>query len=394
MAKLGVTGLTKRYGGFVAVDDIDMEIDEGEFVFLLGPSGCGKTTTLRMIAGLEMPSQGKIRLGERNVTYLKARYRNVGMVFQDYGLYRHMTVHGNIAYPLKVRKMPKAEIERKVGEVSELMQITDVLSRKPDQLSAGQLQRVAISRMLVRDADIFLMDEPMSHLDAQLRGQMRAELRHLQKQIGVTTIFVTHDQLEAMTMADRIMVMRAGRMLQFATPREIFDRPGNEFVATFVGEPHMNVVDAVLATAGDRLVARIDDVDIPLDADWVAENRLRERAGTKVRLGIRPEHIAIGEARDALHPLPGALVAFEPTGTENLYVFLANGAEINTRTSTEETRHLSKEPGSQFWLGLDPNWLYLFDPKDGHTIAFALASSTEGVRQPAKRRPEYEGAEL
>jgi multiple sugar transport system ATP-binding protein len=315
------------------------------------------------------------------------------MVFQDYGLYRHMTVHGNIAYPLKVRKMAKAEIERKVGEVAELMQITDVLSRKPDQLSAGQLQRVAISRMLVRDADIFLMDEPMSHLDAQLRGQMRAELRHLQKQIGVTTIFVTHDQLEAMTMADRILVMRDGKMLQYATPQQIFERPDNEFVATFVGEPQMNVVDAVLTAVGDRLVARVGDVDVALDAAWVDDNRLFERAGTPVRLGIRPEHLTFGEERDDAHPLPGALVAFEPTGHENLYVFLYNGIEFNTRSSTEDTRHLSKEPGAAFWLGFDPSWLYLFDPKDGHTIAFAPASSPDAVRKPATRSVEYEGAE-
>jgi multiple sugar transport system ATP-binding protein len=393
MAKLRISGLTKRYGGFVAVDDIDMDIDEGEFVFLLGPSGCGKTTTLRMIAGLEMPSAGRISLGTRNVTYLRARYRNVGMVFQDYGLYRHMTVYENIAYPLKVRKMSKAEIAQKVGDVSDLMQISDVLSRKPDQLSAGQLQRVAISRMLVRDADIFLMDEPMSHLDAQLRGQMRAELRHLQKTIGVTTIFVTHDQLEAMTMADRILVMRDGKMLQFGTPREIFERPDNEFVATFVGEPHMNVVDAALAAVGDRLVARLEDVDIPLDANWVAENRLSERAGTQVKLGIRPEHITVSEMHDQVHPLPGS-DGIRTDRTENLYVFVAKGVEVNTRSSTEETRHLSKEPGSRFWLGLDPSWIYLFDPQDGHTIAFAPASSTASVRQPTMRRVEYEGAEL
>ncbi len=394
MAKLGVTGVTKRFGGFVAVDDIDMEVEEGEFVFLLGPSGCGKTTTLRMIAGLEMPSEGRIMLGARNVTYLRARYRNVGMVFQDYGLYRHMTVHGNIAYPLKVRSMSKAEIKRKVDEVAELMQITDVLSRKPDQLSAGQLQRVAISRMLVRDADIFLMDEPMSHLDAKLRGQMRAELRHLQKTIGVTTIFVTHDQLEAMTMADRIMVMRDGRMLQFATPRQIFERPESEFVATFVGEPQMNVTDAVLIAAGDRLVARLGGVDVTLDADWVAENRLFERAGTPVRLGVRPEHVTIAETRDDSHQLPAALAAFEPTGSENLYVFLCGGVELNTRSSTEETRHLSKEPGSRLWLGFDPSWVYLFDPQDGRTIAFASASSNGGVRHPATHRVELEGAAL
>ena len=193
MAEVRISNLVKRFGKFTAVSDVNITVNDGEFVFLLGPSGCGKTTTLRMLAGLEMPTEGRIEIGDRNVTYLKPRYRNVGMVFQDYGLYRHMTVFENIAYPLRVRRMTRAQIAQKVGDVATMMQITEALQRKPDQLSAGQLQRVAIARMLVRDADIFLMDEPMSHLDAQLRGQMRAELRHLQKKIGTTTIFVTHD---------------------------------------------------------------------------------------------------------------------------------------------------------------------------------------------------------
>ncbi len=211
-----------------------------------------------MVAGLEMPTSGRIEIGGRNVTYLRPRYRNVGMVFQDYGLYRHMTVFGNIAYPLQVRSLPKADIRSKVEAVASTMQISDILARKPDQLSAGQLQRVAIARMLVRDADIFLMDEPMSHLDAQLRGQMRAELRHIQKDIGVTTIFVTHDQLEAMTMADRIIVMKDGEMLQYAPPQEIFERPSSEFVATFVGEPQMNVFDCVLRKGAGGIQAEIE----------------------------------------------------------------------------------------------------------------------------------------
>lgn len=247
MADLKIQSMVKQFGAFTAVRDVDVTIRDGEFVFLLGPSGCGKTTTLRMIAGLEMPTSGRIEIKGRNVTFLKPRYRNVGMVFQDYGLYRHFTVFGNIAYPLQVRGFARAAITDKVHAVAKTMQITEVLERKPDQLSAGQLQRVAIARMLVRDADIFLMDEPMSHLDAQLRGQMRAELRHIQKTIGVTTIFVTHDQLEAMTMADRIIVMKDGRMLQFATPQQIFERPATEFVATFVGETHMNVFVVTIA---------------------------------------------------------------------------------------------------------------------------------------------------
>jgi len=374
MADLRIENLVKRFGNFTAVDGVDMTVSNGEFVFLLGPSGCGKTTTLRMIAGLEMSTGGRIEIGGRNVTYLRPRYRNVGMVFQDYGLYRHMTVFGNIAYPLKVRSLPKAVIAEKVNAVAGTMQISDVLKRKPDELTAGQLQRVAIARMLVRDADLFLMDEPMSHLDAQLRGHMRAELKHIQKSIGVTTIFVTHDQLEAMTMADRIIVMRDGRMLQFASPLEIFERPADEFVATFVGEPQMNVMDATLRRSEKGLVADAGPFVVPLDEAWAGANGLGRREGTQVRLGIRPEHIALAPAMDREHGIAAELYSFEPTGAENLYVLKAGGIEVITRNSTTATAGLGKREGTSLAMRFDPNWIYLFDPEDGRTIAFAAAS--------------------
>ncbi|HEX2017569.1 MAG TPA: ABC transporter ATP-binding protein [Aurantimonas sp.] len=382
MADLRVQDLVKRFGDFTAVAGADVAVKDGEFVFLLGPSGCGKTTTLRMIAGLEMPTEGRIEIAGRNVTFLRPRYRNVGMVFQDYGLYRHMTVFENVAYPLKVRRLSRSDIHAKVGAVAQTMQIADVLNRMPDQLAAGQLQRVAIARMLVRDADLFLMDEPMSHLDAQLRGHMRAELRHIQKEIGVTTIFVTHDQLEAMTMADRIIVMRDGRMLQFATPLEIFERPANEFVATFVGEPQMNVIDAVLTRSGAGLVADAGSFAVPLDEVWAQENRLSSRDGRKVRLGIRPEHVALAASGDAAHGIAAELYSFEPTGAENLYVLRAGGTEITTRNSTTETEHLGKKEGTGLAMRFDPNWIYLFDPEDGRTIAQAAAGATS-ARQAA-----------
>ena len=370
--------LFKRFGDFVAVNDVNIDVEDGEFVFLLGPSGCGKTTTLRMLAGLEMPSEGRITIGNRNVTYLKPRHRNVGMVFQDYGLYRHMTVFGNIAYPLQVRRLSKAEIKRSVHAVAETMQITEVLRRKPDQLSGGQLQRVAIARMLVRDADVFLMDEPMSHLDAQLRGHMRAELRHIQKEIGVTTIFVTHDQLEAMTMADRIMVMKDGQMLQFATPREVFERPRNEFVATFVGEPQMNVLDVTLTAGEGGLTAIAGDIAIALDPEWAAANRLDVWEGQTVRLGVRPEHISVAETLGPDHPIAAELWAFEPTGAENLYVMRCGEFEVTTRTSTTETAGFSKEEGAPFALRFDPQWIYLFDRRSGDPLAYAAAAHGDG----------------
>jgi multiple sugar transport system ATP-binding protein len=378
MADITINGLNKAFGAFKAVSDIDITVQDGEFVFLLGPSGCGKTTTLRMIAGLEMPSDGRIAIGGRNVTFLRPRHRNVGMVFQDYGLYRHLTVFGNIAYPLQVRRLSKPSIEQKVAAVAQTMQIVDVLERKPDQLSAGQLQRVAIARMLVRDADVFLMDEPMSHLDAQLRGQMRAELRHIQKKIGVTTIFVTHDQLEAMTMADKIIVMKDGRMLQFATPREIFERPATEFVATFVGEPQMNILDATLAEETTGFVARAGAFVVPVNRDWVLRNGLNSRVGKPIRLGIRPEHISLAASTDSNHALPAELYSFEPTGAENLYVLKCGEVVVTSRNSTTETAHLSKTEGSRLAMRFDANWLYAFDPESGNTIAQALAASENG----------------
>lgn len=374
MAEVKVSNLLKKFGTFQAVKDVNITVKDGEFVFLLGPSGCGKTTMLRMIAGLEMPTDGEIQIGGRNVTFLRPRYRNVGMVFQDYGLYRHMTVFGNIAYPLQVRGLSKSEIKTKVNAVAETMQITSVLQRKPDQLSGGQLQRVAISRMLVRDADVFLMDEPMSHLDAQLRGQMRAELRHLQSEIGVTTIFVTHDQLEAMTMADRIIVMNDGQMLQFATPREIFERPATEFIATFVGEPQMNVFDCTVALTHTGYIAQCDGFDIELNQTWIETNGGADLIGRSLRLGVRPEHIAMQDHMDAAYPVTSTLFAFEPTGAENLYLTDCGGVQLTIRASTTETAHFDKQDGAVYGLSFDPNWLYLFDKSTGQTLAYAASS--------------------
>lgn len=383
MVELVLGSLEKRFGDFTAVTGIDIHVKDGEFVFLLGPSGCGKTTTLRMIAGLEMPTGGRVEIGGRDVTFMRARHRNVGMVFQDYGLYRHMTVYNNIAYPLKVRRMRRRDIAEKVRRVAETVQITDVLARKPDNLTAGQLQRVAIARMLVREADIFLMDEPMSHLDAQLRGQMRAELRHLQKSIGTTTIFVTHDQLEAMTMADRIIVMREARIQQYATPLEIFENPANEFVARFVGEPQMNVVDATLRNGDDGPVAEAAGFSVALDPAWAERNGLEQRIGERLRLGVRPEHISLARPGEDGHGIDAALYSFEPTGAENLYVLRVGETELVTRNSTNETRHLGKDEGTVLGMRIDPTWVYFFDPADGRTIAPAAGSRFGGNGRPA-----------
>jgi multiple sugar transport system ATP-binding protein len=374
MAQVTITGLVKRFGAMTpAVDHIDMTVRDGEFVFLLGPSGCGKTTTLRMIAGLEMPTEGRVEIGGRNVTYLRPRYRNVGMVFQDYGLYRHMSVFENIAYPLRVRRMTKETITAKVNAVATTLRITDVLACKPDELSGGQLQRVAIARMLVRDANVFLMDEPMSHLDAQLRAHMRAELKHLQKEIGTTTIFVTHDQLEAMTMADRIIVMRKGLIYQYATPQGVFELPSNQFVATFVGEPQMNVLDCHIERKDEAYFALGDGFEVPLDKAWLEASEAGKQLQRKFRLGIRPEHIFISNAACVGHSVQARMFAFEATGAENLFTVRAGPHLITVKAPTSQTLHFDIADGSLVYLRFDPARIYLFDAESEKTVAQAAA---------------------
>ncbi|MEX3013972.1 ABC transporter ATP-binding protein [Gymnodinialimonas hymeniacidonis] len=366
MAGIKVEQLRRTFGEFVAVDDINFHIEDGEFIFFLGPSGCGKTTTLRMIAGLLMPSAGRIEIGDRNVTYLKPRYRNVGMVFQANVLYHHLSVFQNLAYPLKVRGMSKATIRSKVDEVAALLQIEDVLRRSTDKLSAGQAQRVAIGRMLVRDADVFLMDEPISHLDAKLRAHMRTELRHLQKELARTTVFVSHDQLEAMSMADRIAVINEGQVLQFASPQEIFDRPATEFVAGFVGEPHMNILSVDLQQAK----ARGDGFAANLDTSWLDHNKV---VSGPQRLGVRPEHLSI-HAEAVSGSFPSEIKAVETMGAENLFSFDIGGQDFKVRATTQDTDRFANSAGSVVHLSADQERIYLFDAKSGHTTAQAAAT--------------------
>ena len=363
MADIRVENLRRTFGAFVAVDDIDFHIGDGEFVFFLGPSGCGKTTTLRMIAGLLMPSDGRIEIGGRNVTYLKPRYRNVGMVFQANVLYHHLSVFDNLAYPLKVRRMSKAAIRARVEEVATLLQIDDVLRRSTDALSAGQAQRVAIGRMLVREADVFLMDEPISHLDAKLRAHMRTELRHLQKELSRTTVFVSHDQLEAMSMADRIAVINDGEILQFDTPQAIFDRPENAFVAGFVGEPHMNILPVEL----DGTTARADGFSAELDAGWLDRNGV---TAENLRLGIRPEHMEI-HAEPTPGSFPARATVVETMGAENLFSFDLGGIDFKLRSTTHGSDRFVDAAGGTVHLRAAPDHVYLFDPDSGKTLAQA-----------------------
>ena len=291
MVEVRLEGIRKTFGRTVAVDGIDLEVRDGEFMVLLGPSGCGKTTTLRIIAGLEKPDSGRVFFGDRDVTHLPPRKRNVSMVFQSYAVWPHMKVYDNIAFPLRIRKVPEGEIRRRVKWAAELLGISDLLDRYPAQLSGGQRQRVAVARAIVVEPDVMLMDEPLSNLDAVLRVRMRSELKKLQRRLGVTTIYVTHDQVEAMTMGDRIAVMNKGRIRQVGPPHEVYNRPADTFVATFIGSPQMNLLPARIEEGPQGPQAVAGPLRIPLHRNPGAE---------KVLVGVRPEHISLTPSSDAV----------------------------------------------------------------------------------------------
>ena len=352
------TGITlerlhKQFGEFIAVNDLDLDIRPGEFVSLLGPSGCGKTTTLRMLAGLEFPTRGTIRFGERVVNDLAPAKRNIAMVFQSYALYPHMTVAQNIAYPLKKRGVPKALQPTRVAAVARLLQLETLLTRKPRQLSGGQQQRVALGRALVREPDIFLLDEPLSNLDAKLRAHMRTELIELHRKIGKTMVYVTHDQLEAMTMSSRIAVMRGGFLQQFGTPAEIYDRPANVFVADFIGTPSMTLLDAELHFVGATAEARIGPLVIPLPAGHVAANG---QGKIEIKLGVRPEDITLDE-----QGFPAEVKVVEPTGHENIVLFELGDIAVTARIPAH-VRLCPREPAR---ISFRPSRLHAFDGATG-----------------------------
>jgi multiple sugar transport system ATP-binding protein len=339
--------------GTRAVNDLALEIGDGEFMVLVGPSGCGKTTALRMVAGLESISEGVLRIGERVVNHLPARARDIAMVFQSYALYPHLSVYDNIAFGLRVKKVPKDEIDRRVKEAARILDLEPFLKRKPRALSGGQRQRVAMGRAIVRQPQAFLMDEPLSNLDAKLRVQMRAEIARLQNDLGVTTIYVTHDQTEAMTMGDRVAVMRKGELQQVAEPQELYDRPLNLFVGGFIGSPAMNMVEATIDRQNGALVATIGDRSIPLGEELLARRpALRELDGRPVIVGIRPEHLEDAALVPDAPPeqrLRGTVELREALGSEVMVHFTVEAKPA----LTEEVRELAEDMDTAIARELD-----------------------------------------
>ncbi len=348
MAGVTFDHVSKIYpDGTRAVNSIDLEIQDGEFMVLVGPSGCGKTTALRMVAGLEEVSEGVLRIGDRVVNHMPSRDRDIAMVFQSYALYPHLSVYDNIAFGLKLKKTPKPEIEKRVKHAAGLLGLEDFLQRKPRALSGGQRQRVAMGRAIVREPQAFLMDEPLSNLDAKLRVQMRAEISQIQSSLGVTTVYVTHDQVEAMTMGDRVAVMRKGELQQVASPQELYDRPVNLFVGGFIGSPSMNLLEATLEESNGAMTATVGSQQITLgDETMKARPALRAYAGKPVILGIRPEDLedaALDEASGLDQRLKGEVALREALGSE----IMAHVRIDAKAATTEDVKELAKDAGAE-----------------------------------------------
>jgi multiple sugar transport system ATP-binding protein len=362
MAKVVFESVTKIFGDDTrAVDRLDLEIDDGEFMVLVGPSGCGKTTALRMVAGLEDISDGAIRIGERVVNDLTPKRRDIAMVFQSYALYPHLSVRDNIAFPLKIAKTPKDEIARRVAEAARILDLQPYLGRKPRALSGGQRQRVAMGRAIVRQPSAFLMDEPLSNLDAKLRVQMRADIKKIQSDLAVTTIYVTHDQVEAMTMGDRVAVMRKGELQQVAPPQELYDHPVNMFVAGFIGSPAMNLLEARVERDGDALVLRFGSSALAVDAATLAGHPgLAGYEGRDIVLGIRPEDLEDGAVADPAAPRIQAKVELrEALGSEVLVHFTMDARQA----VTDEVRELAEDMGEDRPVGERAALVGRFSPR-------------------------------
>ena len=375
MASLSLRNIYKKYpGGVIAASDINLEIRDKEFIVLVGPSGCGKSTTLRMVAGLEEITEGELYIGDRLVNDIAPKDRDIAMVFQNYALYPHMTVYENMAFGLKLRRMPKNEISRRVEEAAKILDLTHLLDRKPKAMSGGQRQRVALGRAIVRDPKVFLLDEPLSNLDAKLRAQMRTEISKLHKRLGTTFIYVTHDQTEAMTMGDRIVVMRDGFIQQVDTPSALYERPANKFVAGFLGSPQMNFVEALLVQEEDghfelefgskESTGKRYRIAIP---EAKAKDVLKEYVGKGVIMGIRPESIHdeemyISNATTGIIDCNVELT--EMMGAETFLYLNCEGIPLTARVSPRTTTKMN----DVIKVAIDPNRIHIFDKETEKTV--------------------------
>jgi len=355
MASVTIQAVKKNFGDVPILHGVDIDIRDGSFTVLVGPSGCGKSTLLRMIAGLEEINSGEIRIGDRRVNDLPPKERDIAMVFQNYALYPHMTVRDNMAFALALAKIDKATIEQKVGRAAEILALTPLLDRYPRQLSGGQRQRVAMGRAIVRDPQVFLFDEPLSNLDAKLRVAMRSEIKELHQRLKTTSIYVTHDQIEAMTMGDKIVVMRDGRIEQTGSPLELYDRPANQFVAGFIGSPAMNFLPGTLRRNGGSAMVELADgtkLDAPTHAGGVD--------GQAVIYGTRPEHLSLSNGSG----IPSRVVVMEPTGMDTFVACRHEGTEIS---AVFRERH-DFAPGTTIHLQPDLQRAHLFDAGTGQTL--------------------------
>ena len=356
MASVSIRGAKKRFGDVEILHGVDIEIPDGSFTVLVGPSGCGKSTLLRMIAGLEHISGGDVLIGDTRVNDMQPKQRDIAMVFQNYALYPHMTVRDNMAFSLMLAKAGKAVVDQKVGRAAEILGLTQLLDRYPRQLSGGQRQRVAMGRAIVRDPRVFLYDEPLSNLDAKLRVAMRTELKELHQRLKTTSIYVTHDQIEAMTMGDQIVVMRDGRIEQTGSPLELYDRPANTFVAGFIGSPAMNFLPGTLRRAGGQASVQLaDGTALPAPAGTAVDD------GQPVIFGTRPEHLSLGSGGG----IPTQVVVVEPTGADTFVSCRHQGSELSV---VFRERH-AFAPGSTIHLQPDLSRAHLFDAQSGRRLA-------------------------
>ena len=353
MSTVEVRSVRKKFGSLEVIHGVDVDIDDGEFVILVGPSGCGKSTLLRMIAGLEDVTDGEILIGDRLMNEVPAKDRNIAMVFQNYALYPHMTVAQNMSFSLRLKRAPKAEIEQRVKRAAEILGLTDLVDRHPRQLSGGQRQRVAMGRAIVRDPKVFLFDEPLSNLDAKLRVAMRAEIKELHQRLKTTTVYVTHDQIEAMTMADRIVVMRDGIVEQVGTPLDLYDNPQNIFVAGFIGSPSMNFVHGRLRVNGHAAFESDGGFVLPI------ANPPANSDGRPLICGVRPEHLSL--AGDGVS---AEIVVIEPTGSETQVVARHGGRDITCLFR----ERITAKPGDSIGLSANPALVHLFDPDTGKRL--------------------------